>query len=769
MKKPLLVLFALATALLAGGCNDLAEPVAITPDDVRPAIVTDLNVNVNEDGSVTIDVEADDPNGEAMTLAITTPPQHGTAVLEDHRAQEAAVARTVPLPSKRPFEVISEKRRGEISEQPARAAPDAAPHQAAAKDGPATQTATKAATIHAAVRLVSGAESRNTAGQAVLVGRIRYTPEADFNGTDRLAFTVRNTSGFASEAEATLTVIAEPDAPRIDQDLDDINLAPGQRITLNLRTEKVFADPDGDALSFSVLSRDAAIATAEVTGDEVLTVQALNAPNQATLIDVTATDTGGLSATTSFTVTVEASDNQPPRVETSITDRALTVGETFDVALTTVFTDDDGDALTFTATSSNPAVAQAEILPLDTLRVTMLATGVATITITANDGIATAQTTLTVFLNPGVNAADDTAETDEDTPVVIDVLENDRDSNNGPVTVAGFLSPPANGTAEIIDDAQRVRYSPNPSFFGEDSFIYIAGNEQGNLSQATVSVTVRENNRPPEVIPLDDQNNTEGEAVSLQIQATDFDTPLHYTSATLPPGLDLDAGSGLITDTLATDAAGLTGTMTYAVTVFVIDNRGGQSSTMFDWTVTNPAPLVTDPGAQNSTAADSVALQIQATDDDTLTYAASGLPPGLNIDTKTGEISGVIDLETGSDTPYAVEVTIADDQTGATSVSFDWFVDHPAPTLDSLSPTSATQSTTLDVTLTGSNFIDGVSSVSFSGTGITINATTINSDTEIVVNISIDAAAATGDRDVTVTNTGPGGGASATQTFTVTM
>lgn len=449
-----------------GGCDDLAKPVAITPDDARPAIVTDLNVKVNEDGSVTIDVEADDPNGEAMTLMITTPPQHGTAVLEDHRAQEAAVARTVPLPPKRPFEVIAEERRGEISEPPARAPPDAAPHQAAAKDGPATQ----AAAIHAAVRLVSGAESRN--GQAVLVGRIRYTPEADFNGVDRLAFTVRNTSGFASEAETTLTVIAEPDAPRIDQSLADINLAPGQRITLNLRTEKVFAD--GDALSFSALSRDAAIATAEVTGDEVLTVQALNAPNQ-----------------------------------------------------------------------------------------------------------------------------------------------------------------------------------------------------------ATVSVTIRENNRPPEVSPPDPQNNTEGEAVSLQIQATDFDTPLHYT--------------------------------------------------------------------------------------------ASGLPPGLNIDTKTGEISGVIDLEAGNGTPYAVEVTVADDQTGATSVSFDWFVDHPEPTLDSLSPTSATQGTTLDVMLTGSNFIDGVSSVSFSGTGITINTTTINSDTEIVVHISIDAAAATGDQDVTVTNAGPGGGASATQTFTVTM
>ena len=153
-------------------------------------------------------------------------------------------------------------------------------------------------------------------------------------------------------------------------------------------------------------------------------------------------------------------------------------------------------SLAFTATSGNPAVAQAEIVPPDTLRVMMLSTGIATITVTASDGIATAQTTFLVFLNPGVNAADDAADTDADSPVVIDVLENDRDSNNGPLTVAGFLQFPANGTAEIIDDEQRVRYTPNPAFFGEDRFVYVASNEQGVLDQATVTVTVREVNRP---------------------------------------------------------------------------------------------------------------------------------------------------------------------------------------------------------------------------------------------------------------------------------
>ena len=1202
--------------LMAAGCDDLVEPIAITPDDLRPAIVAALDVTVNEDGSVTMDIEADDPNGEALTLRITTPPQHGTAVLEGSSTKVSAAKRAAEAPS---------NERQETAESTD------------------DRLARPAAAIHTSVRVLSGTQSLNVSGRAVLVGRIRYTPEADFNGVDRLVFSVRNTSGFASEAEVTLTVGAEPDAPRIGQSLSDLNLAPGQRITLNLRTEQVFSDPDGDILVFSAQSRNAAVATAEVIGDEVLTVQALNAPNQATLIDVTATDPGGLSATASFTVTIEASDNQPPRLENPIADRALTVGETFAVALNTVFADDDGDVLTFNATSGNPAVAQAEIVPPDTLRVTMLTTGVATITVSASDAIATVQTTFSVFLNPGVNAADDLAETDEGVPVVIDVLDNDRDFNNGPLKVEGILRFPANGTAEVIDDDQRVRYTPNPDFFGADSFTYVAGNEQGNLAQATVTVTVREVNKPPEITSLTgdtigevgdtltfsatatdrnagdvitfswdfgdgsaveageglttvshvytfegvfllvltvsddegaahadtlavtvnpppmsmtpvatpdrydiaeggtltvdaangvlandtdprnagltatlttnvtngtltfnpdgsftythdgsetstdtfryrvsdgtddsneaivrfnilevndrpsavddsysvdqdstlavdasegvlandfdpdndlselrallvtgvtngtltlnddgsftytpsagffgtdtftyrvndgtvfstvatvtirinqeaneppevttpaDQNNLEGETVALQIQAADPDTPFQYSSATLPPGLSIDAGTGLISGTLPLDAAGPTGTTTFAVTVFVLDARGGQSSASFDWTITNPDPMVTSPGNQANDEGDTIFLQIQATDDDTLTYAASGLPSGLMMDTNTGEItgaidagastgspytvdvtvtdpqtgsamaqfqwtvtatntppsvtnpghqiddegdtislqimatdpdvplsyaatglpsglsidantgeitgtidadaaspmdtvtvmvevtvtdnlgaadsvqfdwtitnphpsvtnpgnqsdtagdvislqiqatdddalayaasglpsslsintdtgeiSGTIDLNAASATPYTVDVTVTDPQTGSTMVQFDWSVDNPAPTLNSISPTSGAQNQALNVTLTGSNFIDGVSSVSFSGSGITINSTTVNSDTEIVVNISIDAAAATGARDVTVTNTGPGGGTSGAQTFTVT-
>ncbi len=61
----------------------------------------------------------------------------------------------------------------------------------------------------------------------------------------------------------------------------------------------------------------------------------------------------------------------------------------------------------------------------------------------------------------------------------------------------------------------------------------------------------------------------------------------------------------------------------------------------------NNPPVVTNPGTQNNATEDAVSLQIQATDGDdgsqTLSYEATNLPPGLEIDENTGLISGIIE------------------------------------------------------------------------------------------------------------------------------
>ena len=73
------------------------------------------------------------------------------------------------------------------------------------------------------------------------------------------------------------------------------------------------------------------------------------------------------------------------------------------------------------------------------------------------------------------------------------------------------------------------------------------------------------------------------------------------------------------------------------------------------------------------------------------------------------------------------------------------------------------------MTFTGTNFIDGVSTVNV-GDGITVGTININKakgNTQLTANITISASAAPGPRNFSVTNSGPGGGTSGAQTFTV--
>ena len=164
------------------------------------------------------------------------------------------------------------------------------------------------------------------------------------------------------------------------------------------------------------------------------------------------------------------------------------------------------------------------------------------------------------------------------------------------------------------------------------------------------------------------QNGAVGDSVALQIQSGGLPSGDSWTYAAtgLPSGLSINTSSGEISGTITGSAN------TYSVSVTASDGQGASASQSFTWNVSTLS--VTNPGTQNGAVGDSVALQIQSgglPSDDSWTYAATGLPSGLSINTSSGQIDGTI---TGSANAYSVSVTASDGQGASASQSFTWNV-----------------------------------------------------------------------------------------------
>ncbi len=163
--------------------------------------------------------------------------------------------------------------------------------------------------------------------------------------------------------------------------------------------------------------------------------------------------------------------------------------------------------------------------------------------------------------------------------------------------------------------------------------------------------------------------------------------------------LDLAAGGAFT----YTPAANYNGTDSFTFTA----NDGTVDSNTATVTITvtavNDAPTITSPGNQSSAEGAAVDLAVSAADvdGDTLSFAATGLPGGLAIDSASGHITGSIGYTAAG--PYDVTVTVSDGTLTA-AASFAWTVSNTnrAPSADAQSVSTAEDAATA-VTLTGSD------------------------------------------------------------------
>ena len=238
---------------------------------------------------------------------------------------------------------------------------------------------------------------------------------------------------------------------------------------------------------------------------------------------------------------------------------------------------------------------------------------------------------------------------------------------------------------------------------------------------------------PISISSISNQTNTEGDSVNLQVSASGGDSSLTYAATSLPPGLSLDPTSGLISGIVDSTASNAS---PYTVQIEVDDtdmDSTDVASTSFTWTIEQePIPIVLDPVVdQTNEEGDTVNLAIIASGGNgALQYVASGLPPGLNIDTGTGLISGVIADSASVNSPFAVNVTVDDsdsDTTDVVNTSFLWTITAtPVPIVLDLIPDQTnmdTDAVSLQVNASGGNgaLVYGANGLP---TGLSINPST---------------------------------------------
>jgi gliding motility-associated-like protein/uncharacterized repeat protein (TIGR01451 family) len=181
---------------------------------------------------------------------------------------------------------------------------------------------------------------------------------------------------------------------------------------------------------------------------------------------------------------------------------------------------------------------------------------------------------------------DDTATTPEDTPVDIDVLDNDSFDPGSDVEVTE-VTDPANGTVTINPDGT-VTYTPDPDFTGTDTFDYTVTvtNPDGSTTTETATVVVVET-------PVDD--------VMDDTATTPQDTPVDIdvlANDSFDPGSDVEV-------TEVTDPANGTVTINPDGTVTYTPDPGFTGTDTFDYTVT-----VTNPDGSTSTETATVVVTV---------------------------------------------------------------------------------------------------------------------------------------------------------------
>jgi large repetitive protein len=398
-------------------------------------------------------------------------------------------------------------------------------------------------------------------------GKVLYTPDADYNGSDTFTYTVTDngtTNGAndskSDSASADVTVTEVNDKPVAAN--DSKSTAEDNALTF-AASDLVANDSAGPANEGSQTLTVTAVGsathgTATLSSGQVTFTPDVDYNGSATFT-YTVTDNGttnGANDAKSDTATVNVTVTEVNDKPTAVNDSASVAEDSGAGVLVDVKANDSkgpanesGQTLTISAVgapSHGTATLEAGQIRYTPTEADYNGPDSFTYTVTddgTTNGVAdhksdTATVTITVTeVNDAPTAVNDSASVAEDSSVVVNVKSNDSpgpSNESGQALTVTALSIPAHGTASVISsgpDAGKVTYTPDADFNGPDSFTYtITDNGTTNgaadpkTDTATVDVTVTEVNDKPTAVN-DSASVAEDSATGVLIDAAANDNP----------------------------------------------------------------------------------------------------------------------------------------------------------------------------------------------------------------------------------------------------
>ncbi len=348
-----------------------------------------------------------------------------------------------------------------------------------------------------------------------VLGKIRYTPNENYVGTDTFSYTVSDGHGGTATADVFLTVTNVNDDPVALDDTASVSedgsvsipvLANDTDIDLNV--------PDAhETMTISDLKPGANGSTSQVNGEVVYTPNANFFGTDR--FTYTITDLAGRSATATVLVTIAAVADAPVFKNLNAT---YSINEDSN-ANEIVFAIDDvetpADSLMLQASSlTTTKIAQTGItvsgLANEQDEVKLILTpvanqfGEAEIRLSLGDGFVTVQETIVVTIvnvNDAPKAVVDTVSFEEDSKFVdisiSDLLANDTDLEGDAILFEKLLTQPGSGSIVQVD-ANTLRYTPVADFDGETSFTYSI-TDRADSTTATCKLVATGLNDAPEI------------------------------------------------------------------------------------------------------------------------------------------------------------------------------------------------------------------------------------------------------------------------------